>query len=769
MKNLATGDLIKLGSLYIGGSLKPRPTRPWQTGSTTTGLSGNGDIQGFSAGQSIEIRDTVATDTYKLRWMEVNTMTGKKLLISDRVILTNVSWDDLNAQSLIFGKEVTIDGKRCRLRVMTGSASPIASNMGGATQNEWDMYIGNTSGLPGLLTPTTADNDGRMMASDAASVHNKNWNWYYVYSWCQETYASFATARVLRGCLGARYWTHTAQSNRGAHIGWRPVLEILDSAPVISGPSAALGNKTAPFSMVYSVSEPENQAFSIKEKINGVVKNTMTGLTSTTQGEVTLDISTWNSLPLNQGSTITVEATDAAGNTTTRTWTFTKTNSAPVASIVEPRGTEAATGIVETLTPVIVHRFDDEDENEVQTAYQYVIESVENGTVVHDTGKVTSTQSFFSVPASLLEWAKQYKFKVRIWDKSDAASEYTEYQFLTPNRPPTATDLSPGSNDKAAPAGTGNAPEFTWTFTDLDMEAQDYYQLQIKKAADDNLVYNTGKVRKNLQAHAIPEGTLANGEVYYAILTVWDVNGLSATTEKAYFQTNNTPTTPTPSDPVDNYRTPLKPEFSALIGTDAENNGMHFAIQICKMEDFSADVLEYNSKVERTGWKVDGVDIPDGGVENTNAGKKVTYTAQVDLERNNTYYWRVAGVDALTGAKSAWSTTRRIRVGNVLSGGMKHAIDTGGVAAQRMMLAIDYKLATDGETPAAIKVEVCNNGNDAVPTWENATTDFLNQEYYTFTNSQKTAATFGVSIRITIEANDSMDEISISSFGLLFD
>ena len=86
-----------------------------------------------------------------------------------------------------------------------------------------------------------------------------------------------------------------------------------------------------------------------------------------------------------------------------------------------------------------------------------------------------------------------------------------------------------------------------------------------------------------------------------------------------------------------------------------------------------------------------------------------------------------------------------------------------------MMLAIDYKLATDGETPAAIKVEVCNNGNDAVPTWENATTDFLNQEYYTFTNSQKTAATFGVSIRITIEANDSMDEISISSFGLLFD
>lgn len=764
---MATGDVIKLGSLYLGGTLKARPTRPWTTGNSTTGLTGSGDIPTFSAGQTIEIKDTNATEANKLQWVEVATSANKIILISDRVLLTSVSWDDLNAQGLITGKEVTIDGKRCKLRVLTGSAS--GSSSGGSTQNEWDLYIGNDAGLSGLPTPTAEDKNTSMTATDVTGTHNQLWNWYYVYSWCQETYSGNSSYRVVRGGNGARYWANPTQSGRSALFGWRPVLEVLDSAPVISGSSAALGNKTAPFSVVYSVSEPENQTFSITEKVNGVVKNTATGLTTTTQREIALDISTWNSLPLNQESTITVEATDSEGNTATKTWIFTKTNSAPTATIVEPKGTEAATAIVETLTPTIVHRFDDVDESEAQTAYQYVIEDTETGAVIHDTGKVTSTQSFFSVPASLLTWAKSYKFKVRVWDKYDTASDYAEYSFLMPNRAPTATNLSPGSNDKDAPAGAGNAPEFTWTFTDSDMEAQDYYQLQIKKASDDTLVYNSGKIRKNLQAHTVPEGTLRDGEVYYAILTVWDVNGLSATTEKAYFQTNNAPTTPTPFGPVDNYRTSLRPEFSALIGTDVENDGMHFVIQICKDADFGTGVLEYNSRTERAGWKVDGTDIPESGADNTKAGKRVTYTAQVDLDRNHTYYWRIAAVDASTGAKSAWSAALRIRVGNVLSGGMKQAIDTGAVAAQRMLLAIDYTMAEDGATPATIKIEACNNGNDALPTWENATTDFLNQDYYTFTNSEKTAETFGISIRITIEANDCMGEISISSFGLLFD
>lgn len=770
MRNLATGDLIKLGSLYIGGSLKPRPTRPWQTGSTTTGLSGNGDIQGFSAGQSIEIRDTVATDTYKLRWMEVNTMTGKKLLISDRVILTNVSWDDLNAQSLIFGKEVTIDGKRCRLRVMTGSASPIASNMGGATQNEWDMYIGNTSGLPGLLTPTTADNDGRMMASDAASVHNKNWNWYYVYSWCQETHASIATSRVLRGFLGARYWTHTGatQSSRAAYIGWRPVLEILDSAPVISGPEQNLGNKTTPFSVLYSATEPESETFSIIEKLNGTIIGQLSNTTDFANREIVLDISKFASLALNVTHTITVEATDVNGNKTTKEWTFVKTNSAPKIEIVEPTGDLENIAIVDTTTPVLVHRFLDID-GDIQTAYQYVVEDVSAETEVHNTGKVSSTQSFLTVPDGILNWGSRYKFKVKVWDKFDVPSEYSDYEFFMPNRPPTATNLAPGSNSKETPEGTGSEPTFTWAFTDLDLEAQGSYQLKIYKTQDDMLVYNSNRIYKNIQTHTIPQGVLENGYDYYAVLKVWDVNNLSAVTPEAYFRTNATPTTPTQTLPIDNCRTTLRPTFQAIIGTDEENDGMHFAIQVSKDENFSNEVLEYNSKMQRNGWKVNGSDIDTIGATNSSEGQIVSYEMQVDLDRNSTYFWRICGVDANTGAKGAWSSARRVRIGNVLEFELKSPIDTQSVAARRILIAMEYALPQDGNTKAEMKLEVCNNAFDSIPTWENATEKFLKMDYYEFVNYSKTAENYGISIRVTINSNDSMKEIAVYSLGVTFD
>ena len=769
MRNLATGDLIKLGSLYIGGSLKPRPTRPWQTDSTTTGLSGNGDIQRFSAGQSIEIRDTVATDTYKLRWMEVNTMTGKKLLISDRVILTNVSWDDLNAQSLIFGKEVTIDGKRCRLRVMTGSASPIASNMGGATQNEWDMYIGNTSGLPGLLTPTTADNDGIMTASDAASVHNKNWNWYYVYSWCQETYTSFASDRALRGFLGARYWTSSAQSNRHTFIGWRPVLEILDSAPVISGPSENQGTKTGPFSIVYSCADMDFDTFSVVEKVNGQTVGNLTGLSNLNDREIAIDLTTWNALALNASHTITVEATDVNGNKTTKEWTFVKTNSQPTAEIVEPKGDALTQAIVDSTTPVFVHRFTDPDTSDAQTAYQYIIENVATEEVAYDTEKVMSTQTFLSVPQSKLNWGERYKFKMRVWDRFDVPSEYTEYQFFMPNRPPTATNLAPGSNSKETPEGTGSEPTFTWAFTDLDLEAQGSYQLKIYKTQDDMLVYNSNRIYKNIQTHTIPQGVLENGYDYYAVLKVWDVNNLSAVTPEAYFRTNATPTTPTQTLPIDNCRTTLRPTFQAIIGTDEENDGMHFAIQVSKDENFSNEVLEYNSKMQRNGWKVNGSDIDTIGATNSSEGQIVSYEMQVDLDRNSTYFWRICGVDANTGAKGAWSSARRVRIGNVLEFELKSPIDTQSVAARRILIAMEYALPQDGNTKAEMKLEVCNNAFDSIPTWENATEKFLKMDYYEFVNYSKTAENYGISIRVTINSNDSMKEIAVYSLGVTFD
>ena len=769
---MATGDVVKLGGFHLNGTLQARPTRPWQNGYTPSGSPGAGNIPTYSAGQTIEIRDTPATDANKMQWIEV-VRNNKRYLIADRVALVSVSWDDLNAQGLVSGKEIYIDGQKYLLRLMTGGSNyrntSDAYAGGTPTANEWDQIVVNELGLSGLPVPTSSDLDSSLVEADRAAAHNQKWNWYYVYSWCQETYSANGAYRALRGRYSARYWSYGNAASRNVSLGWRPVLEVLDSAPVISGSDAALGNKTAPFTTTYSVSEPDGQKFSVVEKLNGTTIGSVSNVSTLSNREITLTLEQWNNLALNVQHSLTIEATDEKGNKSTRTYTFTKTNAAPNAVTVEPKGDLANLAVVDTLTPVLVWTFADADAGDVQSAYQVRVYDT-NDTLVHDSGKKTGSQSYYMVPESLLAWGTRYKWQVRVFDRFDVSSAYSFNEFFLPNRPPTATNLRPGSNDANAPAGAGVAPEFTWTFDDLDLEAQTSYRLRIFKTADDALVYNSNRIYQNVQLHQVPAGSLSNGQSYYAILEVWDPNGLTAETPKAYFQTNATPSTPTMTLPIDNYRTPERPTFQAIIGSDPEGDNQHFIIQIAENPEFTVGVIEFASNVNRAGWKVASLDIPEEGTPNSSQGQIVKYTTQVDLGKWKTMFWRIAAIDASTSARGAWSSARRIRVGNKLDyNTLAKPIVTDDVAARRILIALNYVLAQDGTIPADMKVFVTNNAGDVTPTWEDATTQFVNQDYFQFANETKTSSHFAIALRVLINANDSMEEIFIDGAGMTFD
>ena len=55
-----------------------------------------------------------------------------------------------------------------------------------------------------------------------------------VYSWCQETYAANAAYRAVRGYTSARIWNYNSASARYVYLGFRPVLEVLNTDPLIS-------------------------------------------------------------------------------------------------------------------------------------------------------------------------------------------------------------------------------------------------------------------------------------------------------------------------------------------------------------------------------------------------------------------------------------------------------------------------------------------------------------------------------------------------------
>ena len=73
---------------------------------------------------------------------------------------------------------------------------------------------------------------------------------------------------------------------------------------------------------------------------------------------------------------------------------------------------------------------------------------------------------------------------------------------------------------------------------------------------------------------------------------------------------------------------------------------------------------------------------------------------------------------------------------------------------------------TDIDSEATIRVYACNNAYDEVKSWEDMTSQYLNNEYYAFENNNKLSDSWAVSVKYVIEANNSTGEISIDAIGI---
>ena len=167
-------NIIKLGSLFLDG-------RPVETGMQ------------YVPSQTIEVGEM--TPSKEIGWVAVN-----GLLIADQCLLTNVSWDDLDVQGLVFGKEVTVQGLRFKIRLLkVGSKEDVP--------NEWDAAL------------------------DAVGEDDTLWHWDHKFFWGQEPVSGSVSYRASRGYFSARYWYWDDSSTRDAGLGFRPALEPLPTDP----------------------------------------------------------------------------------------------------------------------------------------------------------------------------------------------------------------------------------------------------------------------------------------------------------------------------------------------------------------------------------------------------------------------------------------------------------------------------------------------------------------------------------------------------------
>lgn len=393
---------VELGTLRKDGVEQPRPTKPWWINGEPYSGAGYGNIANFTSLTDMSkwvIGNTSSTPANRLKWHKIQDG-DKTLLICDRVILVNVSWNDLNGQGLITGKTITIDGQQYKCRVLTGGAERReggsgTSYLGGKLPNEWDHYITNELNIPGLPVPSATDLDSNLNAADKDSSHNQFWNWMGAYSWCQETYLHDGARRADRGFFSARFWSYSVALIRCDYVGWRPVLEILNSAPLISGTDQDLGDLTSPPSVTYQVSDPDGDAVSVTEKLNSAVIRTLSNAPKGVDLTVTVTGEQWTALAINTQHTLTITANDGKGGITTRTYTFRRVNAAPVIT-----GTDGSIGDKNApfQYPYQVTDPDGDDVNVIERFNGQVIRTLENVPLGEDLFVTIDSSRLATVP-----------------------------------------------------------------------------------------------------------------------------------------------------------------------------------------------------------------------------------------------------------------------------------------------------------------------------------------------------------------------------------
>ena len=227
------------------------------------------------------------------------------LFVADYAVTHTVSWDDLNTAGLIFGKDYAAGGVGYTLRAPScgsGFTDSGDSERGTPQSNEWDAVLNKNSG------------------------YIQNWN--QMYSWGQDAYFGNASDPAVRGYYSARTWSLDSAAFSTPGVGFRPVLEILNTDPLISDSDRDLGDKNSNFTITYTVDDADSgDVLTATESLDGQTTKSFAP-TRNLVNTISVDV---DSLSLGK-HTVKVVVSDGQGGTATRTWTFTRTNSAPTIS-----------------------------------------------------------------------------------------------------------------------------------------------------------------------------------------------------------------------------------------------------------------------------------------------------------------------------------------------------------------------------------------------------------------------------------------------------
>ena len=225
-------------------------------------------------------------------------------------------------------------------------SSILVSDSPNARGNYEIIYNAAPSAPPSITAPDTAYSGQNINISCAAATDPDGDALTYVFersansgAWTQvQSSAARAFSEMVStawNTLQYRVKAVDTAGNSSAYTTSGAIAVIHNQPPVISGQNADLGVKREDFTYEYSVTDPDKDVVNVVEKIDGSPFNTRNNITLGATLTLSVSGDTFTALT-NAQHTIEIVATDSAGNSATRTLTFTKAINSFVISLSEP-------------------------------------------------------------------------------------------------------------------------------------------------------------------------------------------------------------------------------------------------------------------------------------------------------------------------------------------------------------------------------------------------------------------------------------------------
>lgn len=494
---------------------------------------------------------------------------------------------------------------------------------------------------------------------------------------------------------------------------WYEYVGLANREPSISGSTTSIGSVNSDFNITYTVSDADNDDVKVQIMVdNKVIQYPMPVPLNRTQ-TVPIRISDYGL----GDHTITVTATDTNNASASRTYYFTKSNTAPTIS-----GSDMDLG-AKFEDFQVDYLVQDAEGNDV------AVEIKVDGAIKQNSSKSTlGVRRYFSVPIKDYEIGR-HTIEIKATD-SNGASTVRAYTFNKVNSAPAIS----GKDENLGAKNTA----FSYTYTVTDREADNIDVIE-KVNGEVIRVLNNATLGSEYRI-TITDEQIRKLELNASnTIEIEATDGTATTFRRVTFIRNNMPPIISDKDrDLGNVTNRFSYSWSA---TDPEKDKMAATIylddKILKSRYVIADGAGQPIKIDG----LDMLKIPKG-----------KHTIRIVVEDDKGF--------------SSTRTLTFTRVVNRLI--MKLAgkgIETDELASRVLISTAGIHVAKG----ANVKYEVCNNSFDDSPTWEDATAMTMANKAFNFTNKDKTASKAGVDIRVTISRGDAKGQSYISAIGGSFD